>query len=143
GWHGTGLSYEWAYTGPLPEGFVDSVEPLMDKELRYGRVKIIESTPARVHVRWSYQSCDFTYKVWGDSADEDFYFYPDGFGTRVLTLQSVLDSNYELSEFIILTPQDTYPFSVLPDNLVNILFLDGEKRSITFPYDRASQGSKM
>ena len=43
----------------------------MDKELRYGRVRIVESTPARVHVRWSYQSCDFQYKVWGDSAVED------------------------------------------------------------------------
>ena len=84
GRHGTGLSYEWAETGPLPEGFVDSVEPLMDKELRYGRVCIVESTAARVHVRWTYQSCDFNYKVWGDAAQEDFYFYPDGFGTRVL-----------------------------------------------------------
>ena len=143
GRHNTCLSYEWAETTPPPDGFTDCVEPLMDKELRYGRVEIIESTSARAHVRWSYQSCDFKYKVWGDSAVEDFYFYPDGFGTRVVTLQSALDSNYELSEFIILTPQDAYPFSVLPTNLVGILFLDGEKREITFPYDVAKQGSKM
>ena len=115
----------------------------MDKELRYGRVEIIESTTARVHVRWSYQSCDFKYKVWGDSAVEDFYFYPDGFGTRVLTIQSALDSDYELSEFIILTPQDAYLFSVLSTNLVDILFLDGEKRELTFPYAAASQGAKL
>ena len=38
----------------------------MDKELRYSRVEIVESTAARVHVRWSYQSTDFNYKVWGD-----------------------------------------------------------------------------
>ena len=94
-------------------------------------------------MRWSYQSCDFKYKVWGDSAVEDFYFYPDGFGTRVLTLQSAPDSDYELSEFIILTPQDAYPLDVLPSNLVDILFLDGEKREITFPYDAAEQGEKM
>jgi hypothetical protein len=115
----------------------------MDKELRYGHVDIIESTSARVHVRWSYQSCDFHYKVWGDSAAEDFYFYPDGFGTRVLTLQSAPNSDYELSEFIILTPQDAYPLDVLPANLVDILFLDGEKREITFPHDAAKQGGKL
>ena len=123
-------------TKPPPDGFTDSVEPLMDKELRYGRVEIIESTSARVHVRWSYQSCDFNYKVWGDSAVEDFYFYPDGFGTRVLTLQSAPNSDYELSEFIILTPQDAYPLDVLPANLVEILFLDGEKREIDFSVRR-------
>ena len=88
GRYNTGLCYEWAETSPPADGFTDCVEPLMDKELRYGRVRIVESTPARVHVRWSYQSCDFNYKVWGDSAVEDYYFYPDGFGTRVLTLQS-------------------------------------------------------
>jgi len=101
-------------------------------------VEILESSTARVHVRWSYQSCDFKYKIWGDSAVEDFYFYPDGFGTRVLTLQSALDSDYELSEFIILTRRkptrsvcfprisstscssmarnDTYCFLILPLN---------------------------
>jgi hypothetical protein len=138
----TGLSYEWAETSPPPDG-VDCVEPLMDKELRYGRVEIVESTPARVHVRWSYQSCDFNYKVWGDSAVEDFHFYPDGFGTRVLTLQSVPTGDYELSEFIILTPQATYPLSVLPANLVDILFVDGEKRELTFPFFPAEQGEKV
>ena len=76
----------------------------MDKELRYGRVEIVESTSARVHVRWSYQSTDFNYKVWGDEAVEDYYFYPDGFGTRVVSLKADPKNDYELSEFIILTP---------------------------------------
>jgi hypothetical protein len=139
----TGFCYEWAETTPPADGFTDSVEPLMDKELRYGRVEIVKSTAARIHVRWSYQSCDFNYKVWGDSAVEDFYFYPDGFGTRVLTLKSTPNSNYELNEFIILTPQDAYPLDVLPENLVEILFFDRKKREITFPYNAAIQGVKM
>lgn len=133
GRHNTGLCYEWAETRPPPDGFVDSVEPLMDKELRYGRVAIVESTSARVHVRWTYQSCDFNYKVWGDSAVEDYYFYPDGFGTRHLTLQSALDGDYELSEVIILTPQAAYPFDVLPSHLADVLFLDGKKLEIKTP----------
>jgi hypothetical protein len=139
----TGLSYEWAETSPPKDGFVDCVEPLMDKELRYGRVEIVESTSARVHVRWTYQSCDFKYKIWGDSAAEDFFFYPDGFGTRVLTLQSAPDGDYELSEFIILTPQGAYPLNVLPANLVDIVFIDGATRQLTFPSGQAEQSEKL
>ena len=135
----TGLSYEWAETSPPADGFEDCVEPLMDKELRYGRVEVVESTSARVHVRWSYQSCDFKYKVWGDSAVEDYVFYPDGFGTRTLTIQRAATSDYELSEFIILTPQSTYPLSVLPPNLVDVLFADGEKQELRFPFHTAQQ----
>ncbi len=135
----TGLSYEWAETSPPADGFEDCVEPLMDKELRYGRVEVVESTPVRVHVRWSYQSCDFKYKVWGDSAVEDYVFYPDGFGTRVLTLQRAPTGDYELSEFIILTPQSTYPLSVLPPNLVDVLFADGQKQEMRFPFHTAEQ----
>ena len=60
-------------------------------------------------MRWTYQSTDLHYKVWGDQAVEDYYFYPDGFGTRVLTLKADPANDYELSEFIILTPQGAYP----------------------------------
>src|SRR5690349_4480007 len=142
GKHDTGMSYEWAETSPPPGGFVDSVEPLMDKELRYGRVEILESTAARVHVRWTYQSCDFLYKVWGDEATEDFYFYPDGFGTRVLNLKRGLGIEYELSEFIILAPQADFPFRFLPSNIVDMLFVDGTKHEISFPYPEDDKGKR-
>lgn len=128
----TGLCYEWAETTPPPDG-LDCVEPLMDKELRYGRVKIIESTAARVHVRWTYQSTDFRYKVWGDEAAEDYFFYPDGFGTRVLTLKRRPESDYELSEFIILSPPAAYPLDIVPTNAVEMLYFDGEKAVLSFP----------
>jgi hypothetical protein len=133
GANNTGICYEWAETTPPAGGFVDSVEPLMDKELRYGRVEIIESTPARVHVRWTYQSTDFLYKVFGDHATEDFYFYPDGFGTRVLTLKRRPEAEYELSEFIILSAPGAYPLSVVPTNAVEMLYLNGEKHPLSFP----------
>lgn len=135
----TGLSYEWAETGPLPEGFVDSVEPLMDKELRYSRVEIVKSTAAVVHVRWTYQSCDFEYKVWGDAAQENFVFYPDGFGTRVLTLNSAPDANYELSEFIVLAPAEAYPFDILPEYPVRCLGMDGTATELTIPFLAGAQ----
>ena len=128
GKHNTGACYEWAEIITRLKDAVDCVEPLMDKELRYGRVEIVESTAARVHVRWTYQSTDLHYKVWGDEAVEDYYFYPDGFGTRVLTLKSDPATDYELSEFIILTPQGTYPFEVLPETLVDMIGLDGRRK---------------
>jgi hypothetical protein len=133
GRHNTGACYEWAEIISQPAGAVDCVEPLMDKELRYSRVEIVESTAARVHVRWSYQSTDFEYKVWGDAAVEDYYFYPDGFGTRVVNLKADPRNDYELNEFIILTPMGAYPLEVLPEDPVDVLFLDGRKHSYRFP----------
>jgi hypothetical protein len=114
-------------------GARDCVEPLQDKELRYGRVEIVASTPARVHARWSYQSCDLDYKVWGDFAAEDYYFYPDGMGTRVMILTAVPGLSFlETNEFISFTPQSGYPFEHVPANLVDILWPQG-KAEFRFP----------
>ncbi|MGD0896748.1 MAG: hypothetical protein ABR915_02860 [Thermoguttaceae bacterium] len=136
----TGLCYEWAeiIQGHGIQNVHDCVEPLQDKELRYGRVEIIESTPARVHVRWSYQSCDLDYKVGGSFAAEDYIFYPDGFGTRVLTLTANPGNNVETQEFIIFTPQSGYPFDYVPENLVDMLWPEG-KAEFRFPCVRGEQ----
>ncbi len=133
GRNNTGACYEWAEIISQPKGAVDCVEPLMDKELRYGKVEIVEATSARVHVRWAYQSTDFQYKVWGDETVEDYYFYPDGFGTRVVSLKADPKNLYELSEFIILTPAGAYPLDVLPERAVDAVFLDGRKHEFRFP----------
>ena len=50
----------------------------------------------------------------------------------MLRLQSSLDADYELSEFIVLTAQATYPFEVLPQKLVDVIFMDGQKRELSF-----------
>ncbi len=133
GQRNTGFCYEWAEIISQPSGAVDCVEPLMDKELRYSRAEIVESTASRVHVRWTYQSTDFHYKVWGDEAVEDYYFYPDGYGTRVVNLKADPKNDYELSEFIMITPQGAYPFEVLPDDPVDALYLDGRAEHFRFP----------
>lgn len=133
GRHNTGACYEWAEVMTRRPGAVDCVEPLMDKELRYGTVEIVESTAARVHARWTYQSTDLHYQVWGDQAVEDYYFYPDGFGTRVVNLKTTSDTEYELCELIVLTPQSTFPLDVLPENLVDAISLDGTKREYRSP----------
>ncbi|HVZ64561.1 MAG TPA: hypothetical protein VG936_08315 [Lacunisphaera sp.] len=141
GAHNTGVCYQWAENLTIPithaDGTRDFPEPLYDFELRYGHVQIIESTPSRVHVRWTYQATDVDYRVWGDQAREDFYFYPDGFGTRVLTIASKPNSRYQLSEFLILTPQAALPLEVLPSHIADVLFLDGEKVTLHTPFEKA------
>lgn len=134
GQYNTIFTYEWAEIISPRDEFVDCPEPLMDKELRYANVEIIESTPARVHVRWSYQSCDFNYKVNGDWAVEDYYFYPDGFGTRVLQLTAVPEAEYEVSEFLILAPQAAFPLDFIPSRPIDVLSVKtGEKEVISLP----------
>jgi hypothetical protein len=133
----TGFNYEWAenLTHPFddPTWGVLFPEPLFDSELRFGRVRIMESTATRVHVRWTYEGTDPKYRRWGEQVAEDFYFYPDGFGTRVMTLVSAPDAAYEVSEFIVLTPQGSYPLEILPGRMIEMLYADGEKRDINFP----------
>lgn len=137
GLRNTGLNYEWAenLTHPFeaPGWGTLFPEPLFDFELRFSRVRIIESTPSRIHVRWSYEGTDLQYRRWGEQIREDFYFYPDGFGTRVMTLSSEPDADYEVSEFIVLTPPGAYPLEVLPQRGIEMLYVDGIKRDINFP----------
>ena len=132
GKHNTALNFEFAEAPERKDG-VDCVDASSDKELRRSRVEIIESTAARVHVRWTAQPCDLNYKVWGESVAEDFYFYPDGFGTRTMTLQCEPKAQYEIEELLIITPPAAYPLRVLPENLVDVLFRDGTKRELKFP----------
>ena len=132
GKHNTALNFEFAEAPRRPDG-LDCIDAASDKELRRSRVEIIESTAARVHVRWTAQPCDLNYKVWGETATEDFYFYPDGFGSRTVTLQTEPKAEYEIEELLILTPPAAYPLRVLPENLIDVLFRDGTKRELTFP----------
>jgi hypothetical protein len=132
GKHNTGLNFEFAEAPRRPDG-LDCIDAASDKELRRSRVEIIESTAARVHVRWTAQPCDLNYKVWGETATEDFYFYPDGFGSRTMTLQTEPKAEYEIEELLILTPPAGYPLRVLPENLVDVLFRDGSKRELKYP----------
>lgn len=84
-------------------------------------------------MRWDYQSCDVDYRVWGEYAHEDFYFYPDGFATRVMT--ATVPSNiksFETQEFIFMLPQSAYPKEYFSGCRVDLLWPQG-KTSFRFP----------
>lgn len=147
GRHNTGTLYQWVENCNKelhvthPDGSWDCPEPIFDSELRYGRVRIVESTTSRVHVRWEYQLTDINYEIQGGAAREDFYFYPDGFGTRVVTFVAPPEADPpQLSEFLVVTPSAAYPFQVLPGHPIEVINLEsGQKDRIAFPYQESRQ----
>ena len=100
-WHGLNYIPAWVtengkwYTDEfLEDGYggstVYDAEPMSDKQTRYSRVNILESTRARVVVHWRYALADILYRgahqdpltSWFDWADEYYTVYPDGIAIR-------------------------------------------------------------
>jgi hypothetical protein len=51
----------------------------------------------------------------------------------VLTVVSEPEFPFQVSEFIVVVPQAAYPLQVLPKRIVEMLYLDGTKNSLSFP----------
>jgi hypothetical protein len=100
-WHGLNYIPAWVtengkwYTDEfLEDGYggstVYDAEPMSDKQTRYSRVNILESSPARAVVHWRYALADIQYRGahedpltgWFDWADEYYTVYPDGVAIR-------------------------------------------------------------
>jgi len=127
-----GLCYQWA---EFPRKYVrggDCVEPLWDKELRYSRVEIVESTPAHVHVRWRYRSCNIGYQVGVDYTIEDFHFYPDGMGVRNLECVYPPGTLAQISDFIPVHPPMGVPLRQVPAGTPFIDCLWGQMEKVSF-----------
>jgi hypothetical protein len=101
-WRGTNYIPHWVsenniwYNNEFTETWetIGSSEPMSDKQCRYSQVRIIESNDARVILHWRYALNDVNYRIawqdsvtgWGDWCDEIYTIYPDGIGTREVTL---------------------------------------------------------
>jgi hypothetical protein len=100
-WHGLSYIPAWVtengkwYTDEfLEDGYggstVYDAEPMSDKQTRYSRVNILESSPARAVVHWRYALADILHRGahedpltgWFDWADEYYTVYPDGVAVR-------------------------------------------------------------
>lgn len=100
-WHGLSYIPAWVtengkwYTDEfLEDGYggstVYDAEPMSDKQTRYSRVNVLESSPARAVVHWRYALADLLYRGahqdplsgWFDWADEYYTVYPDGVAVR-------------------------------------------------------------
>jgi hypothetical protein len=126
-----------------PTGCNSTCEHMMDAQLRYGHVRMIENTPARVVVHWRYASCDANYKHtnwdrtnnWGSWIDEYYTIYPDGALVRYVEHNGCLDYYFEVPEtphfsaLQVLNPPGEMPEDQLEEKAVTIADLEGKTRS--------------
>ena len=92
-WHGAGYipmlvseNGRW-YSNEFNENWWKGCcEPMSDKKMVFGRVHILEQSPARVVLKWRYPLSEVGYRIsyedpvsgWGNWADWYFVIYPDG-----------------------------------------------------------------
>lgn len=160
-WRGTNYIPHWVtengiwYTNEFNEtwghGALGCAEPMSDKQARYSRVQIIESSAARVVVHWRYALVDTRYRFarqdpvtgWGDWSDEYHTIYPDGTGVRKIQLWSSqpLDA-HEFQESIVLIPAGARPEDVIEPEAVTMINLRGESHRYSWaerPPDKLDQ----
>ena len=130
-------------------------EPMSDKQDRSSRVNIIESSPARVVVRWRYSLVETRAYAeadpdpdtgWGDWVEEYWTVYPDGIAIRKQTLwhTSKMTPNYEWQETIVIhgpgkRPEDDIePSALTLENMQGEVhtYTWGEKVGTSFDYPR-------
>lgn len=113
----------------------EDCEPMSDKQSRYSRVSILESSPARAVIHWRYALAETHYTTgaspnpdtgWFDWTDEYWTVYPDGVAIRkqVLWSDDLNNDNHEWQETIVINgpgqrPEDNINFDAL--TLENLL----------------------
>jgi hypothetical protein len=97
-------------------------EPIMDKKLRWSRIQILESGPARAKVKWSYALADMRYRVFHGNtrAEETYTIYPDGIAVREVALWPGTQNNHggnpnfwQMQEWILINAAGTSPLDFL------------------------------
>jgi hypothetical protein len=84
-------------------GTNSTCEHMMDRQSRYGHVRIIENTDARVVIHWRYASVDAHYKRpnmaqtdgWGVWTDEYYTIYPDSTTIRYVNSNGATDYYFD------------------------------------------------
>ena len=136
-WHGTNFGSGWVTENNRwmsdqsaeiggPHG---CAEHMADKRGRFGHVRLIENTDARVVVHWRYPSIDVGYvfpspDVW---ADEYYTIYPDGAGIRYVARAK---GGWHDTQF--LTQAGTTCLDNLSLTAQTVANLDGETADLTW-----------
>ncbi len=118
-------------------------EPMSDKQDRSSRVNILESTPARVVVRWRYSLVETRAYAeadpdpdtgWGDWVEEYWTIYADGVAIRKQTLwhSSPLTPNYEWQETIDLHHPGNRPEDDIEPNALTLENMQGDVHTYTW-----------
>lgn len=149
-WHGLSNIPAWVtengkwYTDEfLESGYggstVYDAEPMSDKQTRYSRVNIVESTPARAVVHWRYALADVLHRGahedplthWFDWADEYYTVYPDGVAVRKQVLHhsdrvQPKDMWHEWQETIIVHGPGFRPEDSIQNEALTLANMDGQ-----------------
>ncbi|MCH7227026.1 LamG domain-containing protein [Haloferula sp. A504] len=98
-------------------------EPMGDKRMVYGRVHIVEQSPARVVIRWRYPLSGVDYRIfaegwaddsgWGEWCDWYFTIYPDGSCVKRMRSWKSRTHGREWHESMVILGPDQHPESVI------------------------------
>jgi Concanavalin A-like lectin/glucanases superfamily len=150
-WRGTNYIPCWAsgegiwYTNEFNEtwghGATGCAEPMSDKHCVYSHVRIIESNDARCVIHWRYALVDVLgvrprkdpVTGWTDFTDEIHTIYPDGTGTRKITLHSTqpLDP-HEFQETIMVLGPGQSPQDVVEPEALTMANMAGEEHTYSW-----------
>ncbi len=140
----------------------EDCEPMSDKQSRYSRVSILESSPARAVVHWRYALAE-TRKYqgavpdpntgWFDWVDEYWTVYPDGVAIRKQILWGTdLDRTpYEWQETIVINGPGQRPEDDIQPDALTLENMQGEthtyswgaKTDQSFDYPKGPHGLKL
>ena len=142
-WYTDQFAEAWAPPGCLEGG---DCEPMSDKHADLSKVTIMESTPARVVLRWRYALVESRYQKganqdpdtgWFDWAEEYWYVYPDGAAIRKQTLwSSNLDHKvgapHEWQESIVINGPGQKPEDNIAPDALTLANMAGETHTYTW-----------
>ena len=153
-WQGAGYVPYWltengtGYTDEFLEGYASECpdtgdcEPMSDKQDRYSRVNIVESTDARVVVHWRYALAEVVHYLgaepdpltgWFDWADEYWTVYPDGVAIRRQVLHPTDQTKgFEWQETIIINPPGRSPDDDINWDALTVGNMKGETATYTW-----------
>lgn len=157
-----GIKYtnEWIETID-PENCESFCEPVMDRQGRYSRTRIIENTDARVVIHWRFALSDHKYRLahmdesgWSDWGDEIYTVYPDGVHVRLASVYSPVapksqpwwpnedeQVRHEFQESIVLCPPGGPPTDYIEVDAVTVINMEGKSRTFSYePYPATRSG---
>ena len=139
--NGVWFTPEWLETNS-PEDH-HCYEPIMDKQLKYSRIEILKSGPARARVHWHYACCNVRYQVFNGNttADEYYTVYPNGVAVRKLVAWPGNESDFggnpnfwQVLEWILVNGKGTTPDEVLnAQEAWTLQNSEGKKISLPWP----------
>ena len=151
-WRGTSYIPSWVtengihYNNGFNEGWNDhgSCEPMSDKKTKYSSVKIIESNPARVVVKWRYALVDvlgtFAFEDpetgWGDWTNETYFIYPDMSAVRKdKLLSNAPHAAHEWQESMMVLAPGQRPEDVLEYEALTLANIDGDTKTFSWEHE--------